>query len=104
SQENAEHPDTALLLKALAEGDLDTLAHNMKNVLADMARPNHRDIGAIEERMKADGALGAVMSGSGPTVFGIFRDKEAALKSYHAMRKNYREVFLASPEYCPVDL
>ncbi|MBR6762581.1 MAG: 4-(cytidine 5'-diphospho)-2-C-methyl-D-erythritol kinase [Clostridia bacterium] len=103
TREKAEHPNTPLLLKALAEGDLETLAGNMKNVLADMARPNHRDIGAIEERMKADGALGAVMSGSGPTVFGIFRDKEAALKSYHTMRKSYREVFLASPEYCPVE-
>lgn len=103
TQTQAEHPNTELLLKALGEGDLETLAGNMKNVLADMARPNHREIGLIEERMKKDGALGAVMSGSGPTVFGIFDQKEKASKAYQSMRRSYREVFLVSPEYCPVE-
>lgn len=86
--ENTIHPDTKLLLKAVDDGDMKLLAGNMYNVLETVTASEYKEIGELENIMKNGGALGSIMSGSGPTVFGIFEDESKALAVYDAIKEN----------------
>lgn len=82
--EKVDHPDTGKCIKALEEGRLDILAENMRNVFEDVI-----DIGDVKKLQKImidHGAIAARMSGSGPTVFGIFTDQESMYKAKNACR------------------
>ena len=59
----------------------------MGNVLERVTVPNYPVIAEIKEQMIRDGALNAMMSGSGPTVFGLFDDNEKAEYAYGRMRE-----------------
>ena len=89
-------PDTAGLLAALAAGDLAGVARRMYNVFEDVL-PERR--GAEVQRSKnalvQQGALGASMSGTGSTVFGLFDREEAARRAYELLQESYRDTFLA---------
>ncbi|WP_209343799.1 4-(cytidine 5'-diphospho)-2-C-methyl-D-erythritol kinase [Flavonifractor sp. AGMB03687] len=89
-------PDTAGLLAALESGDLPGVARRMYNVFED-ALPARRaqEIDAIKNVMIQHGALGASMSGTGPTVFGLFIQREAAQGAWTALKEQYPETFLA---------
>ena len=63
---------------AIREGDLDGIISRLGNVLEMVTIPEHPEIGEIKKMMLENGAQGALMSGSGPTVFGIFKDRDAA--------------------------
>lgn len=76
--ENTIHPDIEKMLAAMKREDLDTLCSLMGNVLESVTIPAHPEIGKIKACMREHGALGSLMSGSGPTVFGIFDDLEKA--------------------------
>lgn len=92
------HPDTSGLIQALEAGDLSDICRRMYNVFED-ALPAQR-VGAIQELRGAlieNGALGACMSGSGPTVFGIFDDKKTAAVAADKLKEICRETFLAEP-------
>lgn len=73
-----EHPDIDAQIKALEDGDFTTLLAKMGNVLETVTVKKHPVIQQIKETMLECGALNAMMSGSGPTVFGIFEDEEKA--------------------------
>lgn len=89
-------PDTDGLLSALEEGDLGGAARRMYNVFEDALPPRRAgEIGEIRNSLIQYGALGASMSGTGPTVFGLFRDASAARHACSALRETYRETFLA---------
>lgn len=93
------HPDIDLLLRALEEGDLYTLASNLGNVLETVTIERYPVIEQVKQSMLAKGALGALMSGSGPTVFGIF-DSEAKVKdAYREVRRiqSVRQVYITEP-------
>ncbi len=93
------HPDIDLLLRAIEEGDLCTLASNLGNVLETVTIHRYPIIEQIKQSMLVKGALGALMSGSGPTVFGIF-DSEAKIKdAYREVRKiqSVRQVYITEP-------
>ncbi|MDO4620234.1 MAG: 4-(cytidine 5'-diphospho)-2-C-methyl-D-erythritol kinase [Lachnospiraceae bacterium] len=79
-KENLRHPDVDAQLQALQNGDLRALAapDAMYNVLEEVTGEKYPIISEIEQAMLKEGALNAVMSGSGPTVFGIFDDADAA--------------------------
>ena len=77
--ENTVHPDIDTLIAAMKDKDLKTLCDNMGNILESVTIPLHPEIADIKEFMLNHGALGSLMSGSGPTVFGIYTDKNAAL-------------------------
>ncbi|HEX2945344.1 MAG TPA: 4-(cytidine 5'-diphospho)-2-C-methyl-D-erythritol kinase [Clostridia bacterium] len=85
-----ERPDTDTLIQALTERDIDTLAHNMKNVLERVTIPRHGIIREAKERLMELGALGSMMSGSGPTVFGIFRDAGSASEALQKLSADDR--------------
>ncbi len=88
-------PDTVGMLAALKEGDLEGVARRLYNVFED-ALPQRKgtEIDAIKHTLLSHGALGASMSGSGPTVFGMFGEETAAKAAAEALSAQYREVFL----------
>lgn len=85
--ENTVHPDINLLIQDIETKNLADMAAHMGNVLESVTIPNYPVIAQIKEQMIKDGALNAMMSGSGPTVFGIFDDKEKAEVAYKRMRE-----------------
>ena len=86
-------PDTQGLIAALGRGDLPDVARRMYNVFEDVLEPRRRaQIDAIKAQLID---CGASMTGSGPTVFGLFLDESAAHRAVKALQEQYREVFLA---------
>ena len=89
-------PDTRGLIAALERGDLADAARRMYNVFEDVLEPRRRsEIDAIKSVLIDCGALGASMTGSGPTVFGLFDNAQAARQAQQRLSEQYREVFLA---------
>ena len=93
------HPDIDGMVEALEAGNLKEIADRMENVLETVTIPEHPEIGQIKEVMRGEGALNAMMSGSGPTVFGIFEDKKQGLKARDILRKGTlaKQVYLVKP-------
>ncbi len=89
-----ERPDTRLLISAVEAGDLKTLATNMKNVLESVTRQKYPVIENIKSELVKLGALGSMMSGSGPTVFGIFEDVEKAQYAFNKLKNSKHECIL----------
>lgn len=82
-----EHPDIDGLVRGLEEGDLQKISSCMGNVLEMVTIEDYPIIEQIKNIMKREGALHAIMSGSGPTVFGIFEDRKSAKRAYRALRE-----------------
>ena len=76
--ENTIHPNIDALVTALEEQDIRKLADNMGNVLESVTCVNYPEIQVLKEIMMKYGAMNAMMSGSGPTVFGLFEKEETA--------------------------
>ena len=87
AKEIVKHPDIDGLLAGLQAGDLRAIASCMGNVLEDVTIPMHPEIDLIKQAMLEAGALNAMMSGSGPTVFGLFENKLAARKAQDMIRE-----------------
>ncbi len=81
--DTAPHPDIDALLDALKAGSLPNLAAHLGNTLESVTIPLHPEIAAIKEELLQLGALGSLMSGSGPTVFGLFSDRQAAERAFY---------------------
>lgn len=81
------HPDIDGMLRDIENGKLEELCGKLENVLETVTGKQYPVIGEIENMMKERGALQAVMSGSGPTVFGIFKTKEEADAALHDIRE-----------------
>ena len=81
-----KHPDIDGMVEAIAEGNLQGVLERMENVLESVTIPAHPIIDTIKTRMKELGAANSLMSGSGPTVFGIFTDKEQAERAYEQIK------------------
>ena len=91
-------PDTAGLLRALEARDLDGAARRMFNVFEQALPPKRRAaVEEIKNTLIQHGALGACMSGSGPTVFGLFRDQDAAQETARVLKSSYADTFLCQP-------
>ena len=80
------HPDIDGVRAAIESGDLKAMTEHMGNVLETVTIPAYPQIGEIKKRMLENGALGAMMSGSGPTVFGIFDDKVQGERAKQALK------------------
>lgn len=96
--ERTVHPDIDRLIEDMKAKDLRAIASDMGNVLETVTIPNYPVIAEIKEHMMEHGALNAMMSGSGPTVFGLFEDENTAADAYEAMRGSNlaRQVYLTS--------
>ena len=88
-------PDTEKALSAIAHGDFNTLFNNMKNVMEEVTKKMCPEISEISELMYRLGARVSLMSGSGPTVYGIFENEKCAKKAFDVISQQYQQTFLA---------
>lgn len=88
------HPKTENLIEAMEQDNLYYVANNMKNLLENVTLRKHNILIKIKEDMNKYGAVGSMMSGSGPSVFAFFDDILKAQRCYEKMKENHREVFL----------
>ena len=95
----AHHPDIDGMVEAIRENSLCGILERMDNVLETVTIPAHPVIDTIKKRMRELGAEESLMSGSGPTVFGVFSDKECAKKAYRQMVQDglARQLFVTEP-------
>ena len=94
-----KHPDLDGMTAAISSGSLPGIISRMENVLETVTIPAHPVIAAIKRRLLKLGAEGSLMSGSGPTVFGIFTDEAAARHACLQLKDdpNVKQVFLTVP-------
>ena len=105
--EITEHPDIDGMIRDIENGDLISMTSRMGNVFEPGLIRKHPVIGEIKDLMEANGALKAMMSGSGPTVFGIFDDEKkmehaaAVLRESHLAKTVFAtECFRNTKERC----
>ena len=95
SCENIRHPDCGVMLHAAANGDFETMLENVGNVFEQFVEvPQRADIKAI---MRSCGSLACCMSGSGPTVFGIFDSREKAESCVEKIPARLGKAYLTKP-------
>ena len=92
------HPDIDQLVTDIKNKDLHAIAGHMGNVLESVTIPEYPIIAQIKEQMLKSGAINSMMSGSGPTVFGLFEDEEVAKKAYDDMVQSglAKQIYLTS--------
>ena len=81
-----QHPDIDGMIEAIKQKDLYGIADRFGNVLETVTIPAYPVIQEIKNLMMEQGAIGTLMSGSGPTVFGLFTNPKAAAKAHEEMR------------------
>lgn len=91
---NVRKPETEKILKAVKDGDVKAVSLNMANVLEDVTTSKYGIISKIKRDMIRFGALGSMMSGSGPSVFAFFEDSLSAQRCFEKMKENYHETFI----------
>lgn len=87
------HPDIDQLMAALERQDISGISANMGNILELVVARRYPEISEIKEKLYKLGALKALMSGSGPTVFGIFTDRNAADNAFFHLGEDYHGKF-----------
>ena len=85
-------PDTKTVCEAIENGSIKALARSMGNVLESVTIPMLPEIEHIKKKMLELGALGAMMSGSGPTVFGLYSDPELCDKAFESFNSGDNEL------------
>lgn len=95
---DTKHPDIDRLIRDIRKQDLGAIAGDMGNVLERVTIPNYPVIAQIKEQMMDSGAINAMMSGSGPTVFGLFEEEETAQAAYQKMKESglAKQVYLTT--------
>lgn len=88
-------PDIASMVDSLRHRDLEGIARNMRNVLEEVTAELCPLIGIIKRDIFGQGAIGCCMSGSGPTVYGLFGDEGSAKRAYDALKQKYFRCFIA---------
>ncbi|WP_242826945.1 4-(cytidine 5'-diphospho)-2-C-methyl-D-erythritol kinase [Butyrivibrio sp. MC2013] len=93
------HPDIDRMCADIEEGNIGGICTGLYNVLQPVTEGKYEVIGRIIDIMKAEGADGSIMTGSGPTVFGIYTDEAAAKRAYEKLYASglCPELFLTKP-------
>ncbi|GKX28547.1 4-diphosphocytidyl-2-C-methyl-D-erythritol kinase [Vallitalea longa] len=81
-------PDTDEIINGINKGDLHHICLNMGNILETVTTKKYPIINEIKRCMMENGAIGSLMTGSGPSVFGIFDDKRKAYNLAHKLKVN----------------
>ena len=89
-----KHPDTEGLIKAMEEEKLIDVCNGMKNLLENVTLRKYPVLKRIKEDMVRMGSMGAMMSGSGPTIFAFFDDMLKAQRCYDKFKTQYKEVYI----------
>lgn len=89
-----EKPRTEELISYIRGRDIKNTAERMANVLESVTAKKHPEIQEIKNDIKKSGACGSVMSGSGPSVFGLFENEEKARIAFSVIREKYNRSYL----------
>ena len=95
--ELTRRPDIDGMRLALEAGDLAGVAAQLGNVFEEVLPEEYNEVFTIKKRLLDLGALNAAMSGSGPTVFGIFAEQETARSAAAVLKETYQQTYLAVP-------
>ena len=89
--ENTTHPDIDKIKNALEDGNVSVIYENLGNMLEDVTLKMYGEVGKIKENLKNLGASAVLMSGSGPSVFAIFDDRQKLDGAYKIMKEKYKQ-------------
>lgn len=87
------HPNTTEMIQSIHNGDYEQLCKNVGNVLESVTLTMHSEVAQIKDQMKRFGADAVLMSGSGPTVFGLVRHDSRMHRIYNGLRGFCDQVF-----------
>lgn len=93
------HPDVDGQIEAIRNGSLNDMASLMRNVLRDVTVPAYPIVLELENFLKENGAINAMMSGSGPTVYGIFDDADKCNHAIEMAKITYPEMYAGVTEF-----
>ena len=82
------------MIRAIESGNLHDIAGKLYNVMEQVTEEEHPVLKGIKQKLVSNGALGAAMSGTGPTVFGLFDDYGKAKASADSFSTMYKDVYL----------
>ncbi|WP_277423822.1 4-(cytidine 5'-diphospho)-2-C-methyl-D-erythritol kinase [Staphylospora marina] len=99
----SERPDTEAMAEAVCSGDFDRITGLLGNVLEPVTMGMHPEVGKIKRKMLEFGAEGALMSGSGPTVFALVRKESKAKRLVNGLKGFCRQVFAVRMLGKPID-
>lgn len=85
-KDNDNHPDVDGMIEAIKQNDITGITSRLGNILETVTLRVHPEIAQIKNSMLSQGASNALMSGSGPTVFGLFTDQAAAEKAFYSFK------------------
>jgi len=88
------HPSTARMAQAIREGSFPRVCRELGNVLESVTLPMYPEVQQLKETMRKLGADGVLMSGSGPTVFGLVAKEAKAARIYNGLRGFCKEVYV----------
>lgn len=93
------HPDIDGMIKCLEEQDLEGICGRLENVLETVTISEYPVIEKIKNYLMEQGAMGTLMSGSGPTIFGIFQERSTAEKAKESLRdlKEVKQAYVVKP-------
>ncbi|MGN1318917.1 MAG: 4-(cytidine 5'-diphospho)-2-C-methyl-D-erythritol kinase [Lachnospirales bacterium] len=93
-----KHPDNKKMIELIENKDLKGICENMCNVLESVTIKNYPIVADIKKSMLENNAIGSMMSGSGPTVFGFYNDYDTALNALKELRHKFKikEVFVTT--------
>lgn len=94
--ENTTHSDIDKIKNALEDGNVSVIYENLGNTLEDVTLKMYGEVGKIKENLKNLGASAVLMSGSGPSVFAIFDDRQKLDGAYKIMKEKYNQTYLTS--------
>ena len=94
--ENTTHPDIDKIKNALEDGNVSVIYENLGNTLEDVTLKMYGEVGKIKENLKNLGASAVLMSGSGPSVFAFFGDRQKLDGAYKIMKEKYKQTYLTS--------
>jgi len=97
SRKKRIHPDTDGIVESLEKGDLRGITVRMYNVFEEVLPRRFGEIAEIKGALTDLGALGAMMTGTGSAVFGIFENFEKAAAAHAELSRRYRECYLTRP-------
>ena len=96
------HPDTDGMIRALHDGDLEGVAHRVYNVFEDVLPRKYAQVFEIKSKLLDLGAVTSSMTGSGPTVFGMFFDENRARDAAMQMKQQFKQTYLCRTAEKPV--
>lgn len=92
--DNLPHPNTQKMIQALHEGDFSLLCNNLGNVLEKVTLQVHPEVAQLKRKMEKLGARGVLMSGSGPTIYGLVEQELKAKRIYNGLKGFCEEVYI----------